>query len=1696
MKSKQVSSKNPPRLLFAMFGVLFLMVSITILSSGTGLNAIQAVGSLGETIAQILRPGPNTGKIARNLSGDTLIEESYDRCLVIDPNLNKVKTAGELISSNSLPILGDNIGGANMTLTLGRDFSRGTNNVIMEYAASLGMSYNLAMAIDDDPKTLSDAKTFVQDSYESGFIPIIRLCYIGACEFTNPGKVANFYRNITEINIPFIAMVGPNEPGTGSPLEMDKFGATGSMQSKYAYIANFVNLAARQLQDLRQGGRIYLSPGAFNLSNNSMEGGSHNDVANLLYAPGTSIDPTLFDYLMGNTYAQGFPKELNGGEMTKAYEYYKEGSDGEHSLYDKAAEFSIPVILTEFGTMRDGKTSPTIIEKEAEQAFVEFCQDDFIEGVLFFRNFLDDAGNKINPLVEDNLSITKSKIAKIIGNCQKASPYRDWSWASCNFDSCVYQNFTYDDKSFAAACGSKDQASNQSKFNGAGLKVECNGNVCTTQSIGTVEVSMPIKQFGSNSSAGTPTHPFTPICADLARLVGGSDFDALNQFAGILTSGGQGTTTVPIDPTTINYNDGRAKAPSVTIVGDSQVAPGGDRGIFLPDQWFNSVDRSGAQPGSGADGFLGGFADKLNAAKNSNAEWAVVMMGTNDCPAYDAATFGGNYSQIVTQLTQSGKNVLLLSIPYRTDSLSSSCNDSKVDSYNSTISGIAGNLNGNNGKQVKYLDLQFPKDLKSTYLHSDGIHVINYQYINQAIYSSLMNQSTPSFTSGTQTQSEFAYAMPWLGSAINCASEIIKYTDELGVIGNSSSSLDDVNVHPGSNIEELLKEMTSGDINGQDWEKVFGLGGTLVVGQSESEFALDERTSCLSIFGQRFCYEKSTSSEDIKQNRPYQPYAPLIDYEPTSCSTGSIYLKDEKNYIIGPEIVTQSQKTEWQGTASQVCYKYATRKTISASDTIAGVDFPQYFTDDSQGDGINQDLEAAKLDCQFNPQGNLLMEGDLSFCPSFGCTSEQIADGTCNLPPSYSTCFQYAQDPADEIYITTTNYPSIPNYEIPGAYDALYYMYLRLQNALSQQDKKIIFGENIAWEMRVSAKVRDANRGLNEAVNDGFPSDQVGVYRYGQDLDSCQIPTNLFNNNSLLAKNNPIKTKSYYYDWLGYLDIMQEMYTTYASDTTFSNDFLIDNPLYAKSDPEVEEAAKIYNESVREVAKDLISKEKLLVGGDSGKVSTFPIISCDDIRRNLISVEDSLYRGFDTFTCVTTLDDVGFEDNLGMFLCSKGYDVPGLCDGAICQETSNLDYVCPTESAREGNDDVCLQGPHGVSTHSSLNAMDIRGNDFVAPFDGQVIKTMSGQEGFEYCENNLIAGGGLLYQGLVNGKQVTLFVYHVHFETQSEADAIEGKNYLAGEFIAHLAKPGDSDVAGGSCIGSPQHAHIELATYDSNTDKFSPNQDGDIASLFLDVLGCVTTGDSDSSCNNRSGEPYDTDPGSSTASLSCNPEEGGEILGEFVPGKLNCTMDKDDVNDSINWESLNSLIELRVGAYNLDNNESYTWLANIEESDESNELKNSLISKFGQNGYELDRERRVDMMNYFLDTAKDLSINPHLAMTLWIEETAGGAIGSHALGCGVLYLDEMPIGREKDKEVKVHLREQLECLQNFIVHTRNFNEFACTYSGETPINGTRQEGNLSVRSCDPQKFDNNPNFADNFCETYFYIEPWADPKDE
>lgn len=555
-----------------------------------------------------------------------------------------------------------------------------------------------------------------------------------------------------------------------------------------------------------------------------------------------------------------------------------------------------------------------------------------------------------------------------------------------------------------------------------------------------------------------------------------------------------------------------------------------------------------------------------------------------------------------------------------------------------------------------------------------------------------------------------SYPLPGLGSAINSATEILEETMTSGDPKRFST--------PSG--QSLLKWTRNKlEIQSQQGKTIGVVGEKNVGGFTTNAFSIQEKegNSLESINERAVTYDGLTFNNDAgladwrKNLMPYDPSIAFPTYiAPKACQQSEMkFINNLDNYVTGPELVVEEEKTVTTNTTQQICWMYAGRSIPGRTPYMSGdgvktcgyifdtrifsdanIDAisprkgkplhriyetvynellgtyvttsrieegnwtcQELFTGQANGtDGVDEDaefknVEAPKVlpNCDFDDYYFELYKGKLSDAPGNPARS-----GRCDIPADLVSCLRYDAQDSDEVYIHTEKYPIASKVKIPKIYSALYGLYDRLQTMMSNRNMKMVFRENIGMKFKVNSKIRDANESIS-AVQ----------YDFSTQYDNYYQPE-LIDNTLPLASNNPTKTQFQYFDDLGYLDILQEYTVAYANEQAIIGDHVMDNPFVEKG---------IFN--------PLQDRTKIVAGGESNLSLANPILTCDQVEicKNYTYTELETTFGPTMAlrlcplteklpvdakkNCITNISDDRFIDRLNTTLCARGFNVDENC---------------------------------------------------------------------------------------------------------------------------------------------------------------------------------------------------------------------------------------------------------------------------------------------------------------------------------------------------------------------------------------------------------------------------------------------------
>jgi LAS superfamily LD-carboxypeptidase LdcB len=1585
LKNTSIKEKSykPPKFVYFLFGGFMLLAGFNILNS---IGDLKSFGVFEEVYAAFRnitgKPAPNFGQIASTLVSGEPIEESTDRCLIIDPNLPEPVKAGDVPRKASAVLLGDNISGFNQGLRIESDMSQ-----IHEITNQLGGSYTIGIAFN--PSDSASTAKFIENATESNLIPIIRLCVVGSCGFTSPESIVSFYNSVNgQASSEFIAMIGPNEPTTGTPTEMEGFGyANGDYDSLVAD----TNSIAEQLQAFRvvNGGNMYLSPGAFNMVT---EPNADTDNYKRL------LNPALYDYLMGNAYEILARTSLDaeGNESGESYGYYAT------RLKEYVDQNNLKFILTEFGIFR-GQADESTLKEYASLSFASFCADENVVGALFFRAL------EGIPIVQADHTISTDEIAEIIGDCQRARKKKapDLAWQTCNFDSCLY-DYAEDPISTANSCGVTDQVPEE----GEGLLfVHCGGPNCTTKKQFTVEVSLPIKQFGSNSYAGTLTHPYPSICAELASLVTADGYyDPLNQFAGRLTSAGAGDYPMPWLGSAINCSSELIKT-AIDFASSENFRTMNPNPGSVISQTLEEIEQEVLRALSvrGTGRYDPSVEGSPNLEYEDNDDIIIderaICNGEN---CFDKEGIVGNPTVAKPYIP------LLLSQNYSKPEQCSATNLTLRSDPSNYIIGPE-MLYGD-----EFTDIINPDDICINYakrsLPSDDD-------LDGFIYETDIscNMSPDTIT----TQEGLVVTCP----LIRCANGAAIEDPEFGALSGQCYIPDGlkecVMYNSTSNDEIYRKSKGFPSIPNYD---IPGIYDSLHVMYQRLQNRLSAQGLKL-VVRENIGWEMKVAVKMRDTNRTYGEVPYFYDQtlpETPGASACTIPGKIFDNNALlakGTSIVNKSEYFDWLGYVD-IFQEYQVALTTNNIFEITEI-VENDFTDNSEYD---QNLLPAGL-----KKGYLVKtrEGALSTSfPILSCDDVERLKYDINIPEDQRlpadlelTCITTLNDNSYQDRLV--DFLCEQGYEVEGAcsrddicsvldgvLDPNFNLSYPLEN-VTLANMSSDFGVVRNYTNSSGQVKTDVHRGLDFPVPSGTP---VLAAADGEVIDAG------FNDGGL----------GYYVKILH----SNGFVTLYGHNS----ELLVDAGMRVTRGQVIANSGSTGNSTGPhlhfELRRDQNCRGNIEAPGEDGCTL--------DPKTYLTGVVDTTNPTIDPEATPEEeeTNEEYSQDDLVLYPASPVAEIPN------CAEPSALQFIS-TDLFKPNGDQQLI--PEAKSAFESM-LNDMRQNDPAA---------------YNSCGLRWAYRSADIQRSFGTCGRDTACACHSEHQLGTTVDFIENGQASVGSF------------AGTACynwLNSNAHNYGFIQSYTSGNPDYIAEPwhwrwiPQDIANEFKSQSSYQYLREFLDSRTN-----FPEADAANLEDITC--VVPGDIPDQ--PGVLSCQISTSETGANIDFSQNIRQIEARIEAYNLDSNASYTWLANIEVP-ENAQLKESLIAHLGsQQAYENDRAQRIEVTNYVISRSKELGINPRFAFALWVEETAGSALGVDALGCNYFrdgtQTGDMSFDGNKDN-MKNHLDEQLRCLKTYIDEFPEFTQFMCTYSGE-----------IGRPDCDINNFTNNPNFPNKLCRYYAYL---------
>lgn len=1385
-------------------------------------------------IEDVIKFTEQSNKTAKKIS---LKPSSWLNC-ELDAAIEKGSTSGSSGGSGVLNPTskgglneGDNVGGGQGT---------------MDKAASVGLKgYSLAIAYK--PSDSGAAIQFIKDSISKGFIPIIRLCVDSggeACGFNlsggNSADLVTFYNAVAAgANGSFIGIVGPNEPKT----EADAFNAS---------VSDAIAASKNAIVNINKNGKMLAAPAAFNLQTDELD----------QYK--TAFDTGNFDVLIGNAYNIG--SETADGIASNAISY--------------ARSKGLKIILTETGTIAGTGAADFI------QTVGSLCQK--VDGFLLFRvlggSQDGDYANKPTPYSDDQLR-------QIATACSGGSP------SVLGADSTVLAiddnggdgttNSTTDstggqcvggiaDENIVLVGDSLTQALSDINFTGVPDEFEIGEPGASTYWF------MPGGQKGNEFSDKVKAAAANPNAKALFLMLGTNDCGGVNVEAfgsnlsailGYIKDSGNPELQIYVS-TIPNAREG-CSADTINAY-NSKIRSLATNGIKLREVGnFSSSDTT-----DGVHLTVAAYTRIANITRG--------LLGATNCPTGDT---GSNPGSQTGSATNAGSIAVACGVE-----------DDKPASFYQGKNAAALRVKCSGGscttKKVGTLEIEAPVKFFITNSPTGTMRLRTIPVSQVTASQSKDNNVLDAlnmFAGGVKVGSKL-YPIPGWGSAVNNSYQLLASTMTEGDVNRviKSSNRAKASITENKLSIQLDKDSTV-DVVGEGTSGLYSTNTFSIANEDSQLKSINERA---------VTYDGISFNDDAglaEWRKNVFPYDPSIAYPsyiaPKACqSTKMKFINNLDNYVTGPEVVIESQTNVTTNTTSEICWMYAGRSLPDRNPKMSGDGvktcgyifdtrifqnadisalspkdgkplrrvYQQVYDPISQTFITTSTIERGKWTCQelytgqANPNDSVVEDAEFANAPvpegkllpdcdfddylfelNKGQIDPNIRSGRCNIPAEFKSCLRYDPQDSDEVYIHTESYPTINKVNIPGGYAALYGLYDRLQTIMSNRYMKFVFQENYGMKLKVSTKIRDANESINQVH-----------YDFSEVYDSYSTLPELIDNSIPLASNNSTKTQFQYFDYLGYLDILQEYIVAYADEQVLIGDHIIDNPF------------------INSGLNPLPGREKIVAGGFSNMSLANPILTCDQVE----ICKDFNYSQLEATygaemalalcplaekipsdakkNCITFEDDNRYIDSLKNTLCSRGYPVDENCNFQ-CSEGGGIGEGPIDNGGNEGNPPIegkyegtacpaadnahrCFQGPYGAYTHLQSVGLPL---DLYPAFTSSGADASKRDKRVVAPENGVVTSvenvSGQGYTLRMTGETGINYLF-LHLNGNDSAMVRSG-NVTGGQRIAEIAT--QASMPGLAYDDGNIHTHIR-AEYNG--------QDIDPYYLFGQILGCHAKAPDDS----------------------------------------------------------------------------------------------------------------------------------------------------------------------------------------------------------------------------------------------------------
>lgn len=1272
------------------FGFVLILAIASIISGVFSYYGIKPFGVFSNILAQI------TSTITDNSSINTVSEykviDTFGRSLVMNPGnkTDPVKSVaelnGKLWGMDLISKSGVNMGSFAEDLHPLKFINGDVNDDDLE------MSFIVFSPSSDG--NVDQTVDFINEAVDRGKMPIVRLC-IGPCNFIvkdnaqSVGEsIANFYIDVAQklegSDAQFIAALGPNEPGTGD--EMLHFLGTTDVALGYSILPQAANIAAERLQIYR-GDIMYLAPGIFNITNTQ-----NDDFFQYTEAPG-SINPELFDYILGNTYeffdltAYDFYAQ-NFGQRSKSVKQYVEDHDMGFIVteYGSFVKEGGDTLSTEPGGYAVGPTAMDLLKASYNQ----FCNDPNVDAINFFRPFSNAEYGKEIPDPKQKISLNQVK--EIISGCSQIPQKltKSTRWLNANFDSCIAP------ATQSAVLGVSDVS-----------KEYCAKVAGKNEWI----------SFG-DSLAGTGESMKGITDAKIVAFSGQGALDFL-----------EGNTFFDPDLNELfenNVVNGNAFAVRI-ILGTNDCRVGSNIDSF-ERAISNIVERIKAKsipilvtiPGD--PDCDGGAASWNSRIKKVATEQNVILLDAaslytksdlrDDRHLKDYDALNNETRKILEESSKSCNTSLKLgNLPTGTDSaitnrdLGTSIyvnyesnfglgNDAKLNSCavvpttDTSYSPEKGPLglvvpsgNGFMAAFVTYMDVSLPllsvgstnpanSSLKSSttpignYIAKD----LSYVTSNTDEVYDVLNQ----FAGNLNLSGLGNYPVPWLGNLISSTGQFIYSSKDFSYAGNVPIQYNS-NALYNKSVEETKNDMA----RNLDQTTIFESSTVYNIDKSIP----DERAVC---FAQKDNINKIIACLDTQEistlrsaeNTKSKSSSAFIEKnEITSCNNIQISANNRANLLPGPKIEVKRVSETYSG--SEICWNFGVRNINQDIKAKWSFKYDRVFKEEEK--------LKTNLNCSINPEGVVYRYNDFyqQLLP-VNCTAIvpdcNFASGTCNFPGEAdvkNTCFNFQHSGENEIYKRSESSPFIDfptATDIDGINTSLYTLLSKVNNELGERGLALSIPdtENFGWEGIIKQVVHDEGKKKNPQ----YISEEIfntPYYYTGETSESCLNPKNTFFDNSMpVANGNALRQANVYYPLAGWIQILSDIITGY---------------LYNSQLPDVQIApkstllSKISSENVLRTAQDNLElntsedqsvnnfiSSNFIQTGYASKILDFPLYSCDEIKECQESPDSPLcpLKGITIpkdkkYACLTLKGSADDTNLLKNYLCNKGYVFEDVC---------------------------------------------------------------------------------------------------------------------------------------------------------------------------------------------------------------------------------------------------------------------------------------------------------------------------------------------------------------------------------------------------------------------------------------------------